>query len=109
MFTAIGGVDDLCNSNRCQISISLVGEDDSILSGPFHSGGHGRGPSMRCFQDIDIEIFVHEDGATHRGNTDRLFPDLEIVDGLCHETVGNTVVASRTEMEGNIDQGIQDV
>ena len=64
---------------------------------------------MRCLQDIDIEIIVHKNRAAHGGHSDCLFPDLEIVNGLCHQSMGNPVMTSRTEVEWNVNQDILDV
>jgi hypothetical protein len=97
-------MDALRNSDSSQITISLIGEDDSILPGPFHPGGHRRSPAMRCLQNIDIEIIVHKNGTSHGGHPDRPLPDLEIVNGFRYQTMSDTVVASRTEMERNINQ-----
>jgi cobyric acid synthase len=59
---------------------------------------------MRGLQNINVEIVIHEDGTTHGGNANGLFSNLEIVNGLCDQTMGDTVVTTRTEMERNIDQ-----
>jgi hypothetical protein len=59
---------------------------------------------MRCFQNINVEIVVHENRATHGGNANGPFSDLEVVNGLCYQAMGDTVVTARTEMEGNINQ-----
>ena len=59
---------------------------------------------MGGLDDIDIEVVVHEDRTTHRGDPDRLFPDFKMIDRLCHQTVGDSVMTPRAEMERNIDQ-----
>jgi hypothetical protein len=57
-----------------------------------------------CLQDIDIKIIIHENGAAHRGDPNRFFPQLEIVNRLCHQSVGDAMVTSRAEMEWNINE-----
>jgi hypothetical protein len=62
---------------------------------------------MRCFQNIDIEIVIHKDRTTHRCDSDCIFSDLKIVDGICDEPVSNPVVTPGAEMVGNIDQAFR--
>src|SRR4030042_2391945 len=59
---------------------------------------------MRSPDDIDIEVRVHKDRTTHRGDPDRLFPDFKMIDSLCHQTVGDSVVTPRAEVKRDIDQ-----
>src|SRR4030042_1949288 len=59
---------------------------------------------MRSLDDIDIEVVVHKDRTTHRGDPDRLFPDFKMIDSLCHQTVGDSVVTPRAEVKRDIDQ-----
>jgi hypothetical protein len=96
-------MDPFRNSDGSQITVSLIGKDDSIFSGPFHPGGHCGSPPVGRLENIDIKIVIHKHGAPHGGHSDRLLPDLEIVNGFRYQAMSDTVVASGTEMERDID------
>jgi hypothetical protein len=59
---------------------------------------------VRRFKDIHIEVVIQEDGTSYGGHTDRFLSDFEEVDGLCHQAVGDPVMAPGAEMERNVDQ-----
>jgi hypothetical protein len=59
---------------------------------------------MRRFQNIDIEIIIHKNGAAHGGDPDCFLPDFKKVNRLCNQSVGDPVMTSRTEVERDVNQ-----
>jgi hypothetical protein len=59
---------------------------------------------MRGLEDIDIEVIVHEDGTPYGSHPNGPFSNLEEIDGLGHQPMGNAMMATRTEMKRNIHQ-----
>jgi len=62
---------------------------------------------MGCLHDIDIEIIVEENGATNGGNSNSFALNAEEIDGLCNQAVGDSMVTTRTKMEGDIGQTLR--
>jgi hypothetical protein len=99
-------MDHFRNANRGQVSVALIGKNDFVLYGPFDSGSHGRGSSMGGFEDINIEVIVHEYGAPNGGDANGPFANLEEIDGLGHQPMSNAMMTTGTEMKRNIYQSL---
>jgi hypothetical protein len=55
-----------------------------------------RSPAVLGLDHVDIEIVVGQNGASGRRDADRDAPDVQLIDHLGDQPVGDAVAASRT-------------
>jgi len=93
---AMGGVDDLGRPDRRKVAVTLIGEDDAVRVGAFHTGGDGGGPAVRDLDHVHVEIIVREHGASDRRDANCPAADVELVDHFGDEPMRDPVAAART-------------
>ena len=98
VLTAQRGVHDLGQSDRGQIPIALVGENNPIGQHALHAGRHRGRAAMRRFDKIDFKIVVAKHGAAHRRDADGVFTDAQLVDHFGDQAVRHAVRAARAVM-----------
>ena len=55
-----GAVDDLAHSDRGQIAVALVREDDAIRQDALDAGGHGRRAPVRRLNEVHVHVVVDQ-------------------------------------------------
>ena len=93
---AVSGVNYFCGSDRSEVAVALIGEDDFFRVRSFHSCGDGRSAAVSDFDHIDIEVIVGEDRAAYGSDSDGASFYAEFVDYFCDEPVRYAMPAART-------------
>ena len=102
VFPSVGRMKTLRDADGGEISVPLVGKDDAIREDPLDPRGHGRPPSMLRLDHVDIEIVVGQHGTSRRRDADRDAPDIQFIDHLGDQPVGDAVTASRTVVKDRV-------
>jgi len=68
LLTAVGGMNNLCGSNRRQIAIALVRDHDAFRASAFQSRRRRRSASVGHLHVAHVEVVIGEDGASHRAD-----------------------------------------
>lgn len=64
----VGGVDDFCCANRCQIAVALVGEHEFVQADPFYDCTHSGNSTVGGLDCITVEEFVNKHGTVYGRN-----------------------------------------
>ena len=98
VLTAIGGVQNLRRADGREISVALVANDNAFgAAAPDGRGHSGRAP-VRRLHVARVEVVVREDRAAHGTDHDGAVLHAQLVDGLRHHLVHNSVAAAGTEV-----------
>ncbi len=96
---------DLCHTDRCQVTITLIGKDSVLWQDAFDPGCHGRCPSVGRFHEVHLEITVGKNRTAHRGYTDGFFSQAHLVEHFRYQAMGNAVSAPGTIVGVDISKG----
>jgi len=80
VFSPVGCVKTLRDANSGEVSVSLVGKDDTVREDPFDPGSRGRTAAVLCFDHVDVEIVIGQNGAACRRYADRDTADIHLID-----------------------------
>ena len=94
-----GGVNDLRRADGGQIPVPLIGENRLGGVGPFHGGGHRRGPAMGGLDGVEGEVVPGEDGAAHGADTDGGAQGVHLLQHLADELMYDAVGAAGAVVE----------
>ncbi len=58
-------MDNFSRPDSAQITVTLISENKLLRLYPFDARSHSSGPAMGCFADIDPDIIIKKNTATH--------------------------------------------
>src|SRR5204863_6123804 len=93
---AIGGVQDLRRSDRGQVAVTLIADDDAVRPAALESRSHGGRAAVRRLNIADVEIVVGKHRAADRTDENRAILQAELVDGARNQFVRYPVAATGT-------------
>jgi hypothetical protein len=77
-----------------KIAVALIGQYELVRMDPLDTRGHGQGSAMGRFHHVKIEHSVRLDRTPNRRHANGFFPEVEFVDNLGHQTMGDGMPAS---------------
>jgi hypothetical protein len=104
MFSAARHVHDLCHTDRRQVAVALVREDDAVRQDALNPSGHGRGAAVRRFHKITVKIAIGKNGAANRRNSDRFLAQIHLVQNFGNQAVCHAVCAARAVVRRGIGE-----
>ena len=89
-------MNDLRSTDRRKVTVSLIGKNYFIGHNSLQGGSNCRRPSVSGLEDVEVEIIIRKDRASHRGDTHYFLTDIKQIDALRNYSVDQAVAASRT-------------
>ena len=96
-----------CGTDRRKVTVALIGKDKLVRIGTLCTGSHCRSSAVGSFDHIAAEIVIGHYRTAYRNNADGVALDAHFVNDFADQTVYDTVTAARTEVCGNVQQGLR--
>ena len=99
VLTTVAGVDGLAGADGSEVTVALIGEHDLVGPHALDTRGARRSAAVGSLDEVDVEVIVSHNGATHGGDTDGTVVNAKLFKHFSDDAVHSAVTAAGAVVE----------